>query len=245
MNILKIIFNLLLSTKTAVWLLLALVVFLLFGAVLMPTSVEFESINSMPLIEWLGGAGLGASWWLLGVMAALSLLTANTLVCSAESLIKKWDRESLLLVISPQVIHIGFLFILLAHLLSSTGGVKSNVHAPGGSSFMLSDGTTLVLGAISIEAGPRGYITDYSADVKFVKDGKTLKDGVLAPNRPVFFGGYGVYLKNVHTRPARLAHIEVTREPGAPWALLGGVLFTLGTVTLIGLRMRQEGGQGS
>jgi cytochrome c biogenesis protein ResB len=34
--------------------------------------------------------------------------------------------------------------------------------------------------------------------------------------------------------------IEVSKEPGAPWALVGGILFMLGMVTLLFLKIRQE-----
>jgi hypothetical protein len=60
----------------------------------------------------------GKTWWLWAAVVVISLLTANTLLCSVESVMKKKGAKQWLLVLSPQVVHIGFLFILLAHLLS-------------------------------------------------------------------------------------------------------------------------------
>lgn len=242
MIILKRIFGFFLSLRTAVWLLVALVAFLLFGAIFMPTMKEFETINSMPFLEWLAGASVAATWWLWGALAVLSLLTANTLVCSVESVIKKWERKKLLLVISPQVIHIGFLFMLLAHLLSSAGGMRAVVPAREGSVFTLPDKTVFKVSRIDVQISPGGFLTDFKALLQYSKGGVVVKEDHTAPNRPSFFGGYGIYIKDVRPYPVKTAVIEVSREPGAVWALLGGVFFSIGTVTLIVLRMRQEEG---
>jgi len=44
----------------------------------------------------------------------------------------------------------------------------------------------------------------------------------------------------VKVAPFPVAMIEVSREPGAPWALAGGILFIAGMVTLLFLKIRQE-----
>ena len=52
-------------------------------------------------------------------LAALVLLTINTLVCSIQAVKGRWTRSDFFLRIAPQVVHAGFLCILLAHLLGA------------------------------------------------------------------------------------------------------------------------------
>ncbi|GAB4389361.1 MAG: cytochrome c biogenesis protein ResB [Thermodesulfovibrionales bacterium] len=225
-----------LSLRTAIWLILAMIALFLFGAVLMPAMGEYQSINSVALMEWLVASPARATWWLWGAMGLLALLTANTVLCSVESVVKKAGLRQWLLVISPQVIHLGFALIVLAHLLSSVGAFKGTAVVRQGSRVILPDGAVMRVGEISVETDPRGFPLDYGARVAFLSDGATA-EGRLAPNRPAFHGGFGVYLKDV--RPGA-ALIEVSREPGAPWALAGGALFAVGTAALFFLKIRRE-----
>lgn len=245
MNILKKILAFFLSLRTAIWVLVALLVFLLLGSFIMPRSAEFQSINDRPLFSWLRESSPGATWWLWGSIALLALLTANTLLCSAESLLRKKQARQWLLIISPQVIHIGFLFILLAHLISSAGSFRGLALAGEGSAFMLptkSDEIALRVRGISFELGPRGYMTDWGADIEYLSGDRVIKEARLAPNRPSFYAGLGIYLKEVRPYPVKACLLEVSREPGGVWAFAGAMLFVMGTATLVILKIRGEGG---
>jgi hypothetical protein len=226
-----------LSLRTAIWLLLALIVLFLFGALVMPVREEFQGINALPLFLWLRESPPGASWWLLGSIAALSLLTANTLLCSIESIIRKRRSSQWLLIISPQVIHIGFLFMLLAHLVSSTGSFKGRAAVQEGAGVMLPGEVVLRVKAIEVLTGPGGFPTDWRAEVEYLSGDRRLREDYIGPNRPSFYRGLGVYIKDI--RPGA-ALIEVSREPGAPWSLAGGVLFMAGTLALFFLKIRKE-----
>jgi hypothetical protein len=226
-----------LSLRTAIWLLLALIVLFLFGALVMPVRQEFQGINALPLFLWLRHSPLGATWWLLGSIGALSVLTANTLLCSVESIIRKRRSRQWLLIISPQVIHIGFLFMLLAHLLSATGGMKGSASVREGEGVMLPGEVVLRVKTVAVLAGPGGFPMDWRAEVQYLSGDKVLKNDHIGPNRPSFYEGLGVYIKDV--RPGA-ALIEVSREPGAPWSLAGGALFTVGTLALFFLKIRKE-----
>jgi hypothetical protein len=226
-----------LSLRTAIWLLLALIAFFLIGAVVMPIRDEYESMNRLPLFFWLLRSPAGATWWLWGSIGALALLTANTVLCSVESVIRKRKSRQWLLIISPQIIHVGFALIVLAHLLSAMGAAKGDVMAGKGASIMLPNNTVLKIKDIKVRPGPGGYPADWRAEVEYRSGGVALRQDFLAPNRPSFFRGLGVYMKDVRRG---VALIEVSREPGAPWALAGGSLFTLGTVMLFFLKIRRE-----
>lgn len=237
-EVLKSFLNFFLSLRTGVLLLLAMLVLLVFGAVQMPAMHEYGDMNSLPLFEWLVKSPFRATWWLWGTIGLLSLLTANTLLCSVESLIKKRKGRQWLFIISPQVIHIGFLFILFAHLMSSSGGQRWNAVAGEGMRLSLPNQTVLQVKRIDLSISRSGFPVDWRADIAYYgRKGRKLMDDFLAPNRPSFHRGLGVYIKEA--RPGAVL-LEVSREPGAPWALAGGVLFTLGTVALSALKVRRE-----
>ncbi len=234
----KQLFEVALSLKAASWLLSAQVVLLLAGAFQMPGMKAYSSINSVPLLEWMRSAPASATWWLWASVIVLALLALNTCFCSIDALIRKRHGRHWLLVASPQVIHIGFMLMLLAHLIDASGGFKANVMARQGQQFTLPAGEGMRIERIYNELSPKGMPLDYFADAKFfARDGKLAKEHRIAPNKPAFFKGMGFYVKHIH---GDAAHIEVTRVPGAPWALAGGVLFTIGTVALMGLKIRRE-----
>lgn len=228
------------SLRTAIWLLLGLICVLLYGSILMPADEVYGAMNTMPLFEWMRQVPLLKKWWLMGAIILLSALTANTIICSAESIIKKWDREKWLLIISPQIMHIGFLLILVAHLLSSYGALRAMTSAFEGSVFKLSETSAFRITEIRVSVSPDGYITDLRAGVEFMEGDTVIKRSYFWPNNPAFYKGFGLYIKDARLLPVRTALIEVSREPGAPWALAGGVLFSIGTVLLMVLKMKRE-----
>lgn len=235
----KTMLNLFFSLTTAVWLLLALICFLFFGAFLMPEAEEFKSINSLPLFQWLKDSPFSATWWLFGSIVLLCLLTANTLLCSFESVIKKRAGKQWLLLISPQIIHIGFLFILLAHLLSSAGSFRGRVVAYEGSVIRLPNDLLLSVKSLSVDIGPKGYPRGWRADIEYLAGGVKLKEDYLGPNRPSFYKGFGIYLKDIKAYPIKASLLEISREPGAVWAFIGGILFMTGTVALVALKIKK------
>lgn len=228
----------LLSIKTSVWLLCALLGLLFAGAFIMPVEEAFQSIHSLPLFDWLMEQDPRATWWLWGCIGLLCLLTLNTFVCSVESIIKKRTSEKWLMIISPQVVHIGFLFMLLAHLLSSMGGLKSMGVAEEGGILTLPGGT-FQIARINISTDPNGYIVDWSVEADYRSESGQRRE-VLLPNKPFFQDGLGIYVRDLRAAPAKEILIEVSREPGALWALIGGILFLAGILTLIALRIRRD-----
>lgn len=244
MNIFKRILNFFLSLRTAIWLLLALLSLLFCGAFIMPLKEEFQSIHSVPLLKWMLENPFSITWWLWGAVGILSLLTVNTLLCSIESVIKKREAKQWLLVISTQMIHIGFLFMLLAHLFSSYGSFKSTAFVYKDTVLQLPNGLEVMFEEINVDIDPSGYIKDWSADIKYFKEGRHIMSDVILPNDPSFQDGLGIYIKTVKIAPFPVALIEVSREPGALWALIGGVLFLVGMITLLILKIKREEAQG-
>lgn len=153
---------------------------------------------------------------------------------------EKRQHKTWLLIISPQIIHIGFLFILLAHFLSSAGSFKGSAVAYEGSLLTLPNNLILKVNNINIDIGPTGYITDWNATIEYFSDGIKIKEDYLKPNSPSFYKGLGIYLKDIQPYPIKAVQLEVSKEPGAAWALVGGILFMLGTITLLILKIKRE-----
>lgn len=228
------------SLRTAIWLLIALICILLFGSLVMPNHEEFLALHTTALFDWMQEMPAGITWWLWVCIGLLGLLTANTIVCSIESIILKRESRQWLLIISPQIMHIGFLFILLAHLLSSYGSFKGITYAYQGSVFQLPNTLEVRFNNVSADVDAAGYVKDWSADIEYSKDGKTLSQDRILPNSPSFKEGIGIYIKTVRVAPFPVAMIEISREPGAPWALAGGVLFMAGMFILLFFRVKLE-----
>lgn len=233
----------LLSLKTSVWLLCLLALVFLAGAFVMPAEEAFQSVHSMPLLEWMTEQPLRITWWLWASVGLLFLLAANTLFCSIHSILNKRRVAEWMLLISPQIIHIGFLFMLFAHLLSALGGFKVYGVAGEGSLIEMPDGGLLKIGRINISVDSLGYLTDWKVDVESVTADGTAQGGTLGPNKPLFRGETGIYVRDLRAFPVKAILVEMSREPGAVCALIGGLLFMAGTVTLLLLKMRRDGRQ--
>ncbi len=237
----KRLFALLNSLRTAVWLLVGLIVFLLAGSLIMPARPDrYAGMNSQLLFDWLAGEWRNpVHFWFLLVLVLLSLLTLNTLVCSVDSVLRRLTRREFLLRISPQLMHVGFLFILLAHLLSSGWGFKAEGVLAKGATGVLPTGQRVTLRTLDMEFHPSGMPRNWWADVELTGADGTVESGRIGPNRPLFHKGVGVYLKNLTTlRNAPAAQLYVSADPGALWALVGAVIFTVGNGIVLGLRVR-------
>lgn len=196
---------------------------------------EGSSINDWALFKWLLATRLGTSWWLWVTLALLALLALNTVLCSIASLRVKWQRGNFLVRIAPQVMHLGFLLIVVAHLFSAAGSEKGVVQVMEGHAIEFPDGSMVRFANFRGNVGPMGMLTDFSADVSIDADG-AQKVHTISPNHPAFHNGYGVYLKDLGLEPAKAALVEIHREPGAGFALVGALLFTIGNVVLLAVR---------
>ena len=232
--VLREIYNRLASLNLGLWLMLGVVVLLGVGS-FSGGGAESSSINDMPLFYWLKETPIVFSWWLWLTIGLLGVLALNTVLCSIESLRSKYGRARFLAMIAPQVMHAGFLFIVLAHLFSAYGGLKGVMQVNEGGAIGFPDGTQIELGNITAETGPMGMMTGYSADVRHGTSGGTVGQ-TISPNHPFFYKGFGVYLKDVQVVPYRIALVEIHREPGAGMAFAGALLFTIGNVVLLAVR---------
>ncbi len=233
-----------LSLKTTVWTLLALVCLFFIGSYMMPMHREiFGPMNDRLLFHWIGDVAseqVWPTWWFFGALAALVPLTINTIVCSLQAIKGRWSRKDFLLRIAPQAVHMGFLFMLLAHLLGAGWGYKlSGMLAEGMMATGLPENRALYLRELRAEADASGFPRGWSAEVYLFENNQRVKTGTLGPNRPLFYKGMGIYLKSFELQPRPAALLLVAKDPGAIWALAGGILFILGSVTLLVLKWKK------
>ena len=228
------IYDSLASLNLGIWLIIGVLLLMAAGSFGSGAS-EAGSINDMPLFAWLRGASAFASWWLWGAIVLLALLAVNTVFCSIESLRSKFRSGNFLIIIAPQVMHAGFLLIMLAHLLSAYGGSKQIIQVGEGSAIGSPDGSTIRIERISGSVGPMGMMTDFGAEFRYVADGRE-RTSFVSPNHPLFHNGFGIYVKDVAIVPEPAALLEIHREPGAGAALAGALLFTVGNIVLLTIR---------
>lgn len=226
------------SMELCLWL-LALICCVMAVASFLLTGEYGAAINYMPLLAWLKEVPLSASWWLWITIVLIALLVLNTVLCSSETLWSRWGRAGLMPLLAPQLIHAGFLLIVLAHLISAYGGRMQQLEVAEGMVAQLPDGTRFGIAGISVSMSPMGMPTGYSSELVTNLNNQSERT-IISPNNPWFSGGYGVYIKHAEAYPYRRALLEVHREPGAGMALAGALVFTVGNVVLLWLRSRSK-----
>jgi cytochrome c biogenesis protein ResB len=235
--------NFFLSLKTTVWTLLALICFFFIGSYLMPAHrAVFEPMNEDILLRWATGIASDhpwSTWWFFAALAALMLLTFNTLVCSIQAVRGRWSRADFLLRISPQIVHLGFLFILVAHVLGAGWGYKLSGMMPEGAYAQLPEDKALYLKEIRVETDTNGYMKDWAAEAHVFEHNKRVLVGTLGPNSPLFYNGVGIYVKSLNFEKGPAALLVIARDPGTIWALVGGLLFILGSVMLLVMKWKK------
>lgn len=231
-NALQSLYDRLASLTLGLWLLVGVMLLLACGSFL---QAEGSAINDVALFAWLRQAPLRESWWLWGALLLLALLALNTLLCSIDSLRHKWQRGSFLLRIAPQLMHLGFLCIMVAHLQSAVGSGKQAGQVQEGSVIGLPDGTSVVFTGFSASYSPMGMPTAFGATLEHLA-GERKTAVRISPNHPYFHAGIGIYLKEALPSPGGAALVELHREPGAGAALAGSVIFTLANLILLAKR---------
>lgn len=200
------------------------------------------TINAMPLFSWLHDTPAGVSWWMWLTLTFLALLVLNTILCSIATVQSRWRRSGFVSLVAPQLMHAGFLLIVIAHLCSAYGGFKEQIVVFEGSVARLPDGRPFALRSITVDMSPMGMPTHISTELVTDPDNPA---GVvtISPNHPWLSGAYGVYIKQAENYPYRRALLEIHREPGAGMALAGALLFTAGSLMVLYQRARAKENQ--
>ncbi len=233
---LKSIYDKIASLRFALWLLGGVMLFLAAGSFLQG---EGSAINEVALLTWLRKVPAAESWWLWAALVLLAMLALNTVLCSCDSLRVKWQRGSFLIRIAPQVMHLGFLLIVLAHLQSAYGGFKQAIQVTEGFTITFPDRSGVQIVGLDAQYGKMGMPTGMSATLRYPVAG-TMQTATISPNHPLFYQGHGIYLKDVALDPERAALVEIHKEPGAAVALAGALFFTAANLVLLAKRRGRD-----
>ncbi|MDD2899539.1 MAG: cytochrome C biogenesis protein ResB [Desulfuromonadaceae bacterium] len=196
------------------------------------------AINGMPLFEWLRVTPTVISWWLWVILVLLAMLAGNTVLCASETLRLRWGKSGLVPLIAPQLMHAGFLLIVLAHLMSALGSSLHSVQVMEMNVAALPDGSKFGVASISVKTTPQGMPIGFSSELVVNLD-KPSERVTISPNHPWFTNGFGVYIKQAEAFPFKRALLEIHREPGAAMALAGSVIFIMGNVLLVFFRSKR------
>lgn len=85
-----------------------------------------------------------------------------------------------------------------------------------------------------------GQIEDWAVTVEYLSDGKVLYKDVIRPNNPSVRMGFNINIKDLRPYPSEAVLLQINREPGALWALIGSILFMLGILVLIMFKIKME-----
>jgi hypothetical protein len=228
------------SLTTGIFAMTMLLLVMTIGSFTMLRTGGYETMNSLPLFLWLRETTIGNSWWLILSLACLGVIALNTLLCSIESLLKKAPAKNLLIKISPQIIHAGFLLILTAHLLSAADSFRSMGAVGEHNAVALSDCAEAHFSDIEASQDSSGFIDGLFATVTIYENGSFLSRSRIFPNHPAFYEGIGIYLKDARMYPSPAALIEISYDRGAPWALAGGIIFLAGNILLVASKLRHD-----
>ena len=121
------------KVELSLWLLMGLSAELVAGFWCMRGAQHlFRPLGKLALWNWLRTYGLGElghTWWLILALGTIALLALNTLACTCQRLgsMLRGRRQKTLewwLRMSPQVMHIGFVVVLVGELVSFGSGVE-------------------------------------------------------------------------------------------------------------------------
>ena len=241
MNVMKAIAHFFLALKTAFGLFFAFIILAVAGSFILTGNLAFFSgIDEAPLFRWLAqNRDIGLTWWIYLMIVMLTGLAVSTLFCTAESLMKGMWRQNPVLRLSPQVMHAGVLFIMLGHLLTASFGFKMDLQLKKGETLAVAEGKSLLLEDCSVQTDKNGYPADWLVRLRWIEDGKQSPEYILKPVHPLYLGQFGLYLQAANAEDSSTL-IRVSKDPGALWALFGGILLCLGGAGFVFSRFKVD-----
>lgn len=211
----------------------------------------FVPLNDMGLMPWLATYGrhnLGQTGWFFLLLALLSLLAANTFVCTTTRMRQLLAARgsgrgfSLLCKLAPHIMHYALIVILAGYLCSYlfTDVLTGRTLVPG--TLLSLPGTSGQIELIAFEPeyyhGKRlSFMQDEVITARarlLLDDGTTRREAMLSCTRPVRFQGYSLHLCNFSPKSLggmkmkTRVDLYVRKDPGVGLYLTGMVLFSLG-----------------
>jgi cytochrome c biogenesis protein ResB len=257
------------SLLTTLWLTALLVADLALGySRLRGNTPAFTALNQIGLGPWLltyarndpGGCG-----WFVVLLLLLLLLGLNTLICTLTRLLRigaRWHRQKHLPAaakprLAAHLMHLGIVVILAGYLLSYTGTTvyPALTLIPQHPLRLYGTPLRLELEQMRLDYYEGRRLEGFSGRVLrphlairiYDQAAKTERTAWLTFNQPLFHAGYGIFLQRFHPtshggmNSARYAVVEVRRDPGVRFHLIGILIFLVGLTWFVALTRRGFG----
>ncbi|WP_225073242.1 hypothetical protein [Desulfuromonas sp. CSMB_57] len=234
--------NWLAGLRLTLWLLVLLSLNLFIGSFHAKFLPVYDLLNRNLLLPWFMQHSGWHAWWLLSLLALLTLLGINTFACTLNRVLFLWQRRGqhqpylFCLLLAPSVMHGCFLLLLMGHALTDFTGVKTGLPARAGASLELAGRHIAVLDYQCRFTGaplPPGSLEQCRADLELTANGRSEWRSVEILE-PVYWQGLSLHLgmvgKPQDNQPYRIPDMGITvkRDPGMLLILLGnGVLCLL------------------
>ncbi len=251
------------NLRFARWLLFLISIDLFIGSMLYHyKSGVFVSLNKQSLFEWIQTYGLNnmeVTWWFFLFVIFMFLIGVNTFFCTIERtwlIVRRYKKmkggNSLLLILSPHIMHLSFIVLLLGYFFLYSFGINSynNIIKPG---FPVKiKGTEMKINFLSFKAEPyesklyRGLKKKYidpHVEVA-IEEGCTTIRKVLSINSPIYHRGYSIHIEAFNPKSNKSMSAEtwvnltIRKNAGIPMFIIGVVLFLFGTALYIMLNLK-------
>lgn len=224
----------------------------------------FQPLNDVGLLQWTRTYALNnpaVTAWLFLLLLLLAVLTVNTFVCTTNRVAalmrfrSRFKPGRFFLKLSPHIMHYAVIVILIGYLCSylfsdvqpsRTLTVGSPVDIPG-------MGLSLNLDSVDVRFYEGERLESFNNRAIDVAARLSISDGTdewkktIGINRPIWFGSYGVFLKNFSPKykmamtPRTYIEITVRRDPGIFFYFPGMILFVLGLIMYLYQRLFLKG----
>lgn len=233
--------RLLTSVSTCVWLALFLCLAGAAGSLALGWFPRlFADMDARAFGEWFARKGFrvpAATLWLYGLLAATGLLALNAACCAADGLLRILREKATPRKFLPHVMHLAFLGVVLAHLVSAlyADRIPGMMVLESGVAPVGRTGWALRLDRLDAALGTQWPPQDANAAVTLFRDRIPVARGIIKTNRPLAHGGYRFYIKNFGSTGGggSFAVIDAARDPGAPAILVASLLFTAANLLYI------------
>lgn len=220
--------NWLVSTRTAIALLVIVAVLSMLGVVV-GQNLPLEAYEGRygPLlgrtIAALGVADIFHTWYYIFFLSAL---TYSVLTCSFVRLFprRRSARLGRLSVVGSLVTHLSIAVILAGGLMTAVGGFRRPTPeflAAGDEIDVPDGGFSLRVDSARMEIAETGAVRDYVSEVTVIVDGTEALSKSIEVNHPLVYGGIGVYQYEMLPSATSIANVVIGVVLAAPAAEAG------------------------
>lgn len=213
-----------LSIKTTLWLTGISILAFVTGSFFIPKNLDvFSEINDTPLFKWLSinTSEIGKTFWIYAIICLMAILCLNTIVCSIDAVLRRLSWKGLINTLSPQILHIGVLFVLFGHFISAMTGYKQDIP--------MKKNMTTNFKEFNISLTGMNFSKSYDEDTTRWRVHLDIDNNqfIIEPARPAFYRNVYFFVKSADEKSMR-AIIGLVYDPGVVWEILGAAVFILG-----------------